>query len=309
MLIVHAPERDGEMMKTAPTSSDIGLPETRIEKMSPPTGLAADPRHVDVFRRLTGEDDSDDRDRRDRDKDTDDDTMTSDALSLADISADSSSSHDSPSQNPNSGGNFQAPTGKREDAAPAEEDDIDRSTDAVGSNDEQHLEVGMVTHHIQQDSRSTAEASATAREIRVERQAAVAELTQMLEASAVSLLAPEDGVHHDRVDLMLSMPPLEGVTVGLFTEEGRLVVEFAATGDAAHWLAEHARGMSEQLSTRLQRPVLTRIQTDRTQSDQGQTGRADADNDQAGDVEALSAPGGESGRDTHRVSKSGRNRS
>ncbi len=151
---------------------------------------------------------------------------------------------------------------KRKEAAGESEIDDEAPDDASAIDTSVTLETGWAGHYVHAEAHAMTDAAAAeARTVRVERHAAVTELVQILEASAATLLVPEEGMRHDRVDMMLSLPELEGTTVALFVEDGRLIVEFScASGTASQWLGNQARGMSDALSAKPRRPVLTRVQ-------------------------------------------------
>lgn len=257
-------------MKTAAMQSDATSREGRSGFPPAASDLTARPEQIEAFRQLSERRDDDDRHGR---HETDEDaTSSQDALSLVDFTLDAAPASETPPPAPASTAAFQAAMNAREsfaevrryEGAAEHGDRKDRdSSEAVSASDNNAApDVMVFAHYVQHDPHTQADAAATARSVRVERHAAVTELVQALESCAATLLTPEGGARHDRVDMMLSLPHMEGATVALFLENGRLVVEFAASGMAAKWLGGHARGMSEELSARLRRPVLTRIQAD-----------------------------------------------
>lgn len=255
-------------MKATAMQCDATVRESRSGLPSAASDLTVSPEQIEAFRRLAEPHDEDHQhDRHEPDEDA---AAGQDPMSLVDFTPDTASVSDTlPPAPPNPSAFEGAAMNPREACAEARRyeragedgDNKDKdSSDAVAGTDNSAAPDAMVfAHYVQQDAHAQADAAATARSVRVERHAAVVELVQVLESSAATLLTQQDGARHDRVDMMLSMPQLEGTTVALFLENGRLVVEFAASGAAAKWLGSQVRTMSDELSTRLRRPVLTRI--------------------------------------------------
>lgn len=258
-------------MKATAMQCDATARESRSELPSAASELMAPPEQIEAFRRLAERQDDDDKhDRHESDEDA---AASQDPMSLVDFTPDAAPVSETPPPAPSHPAAFQGPAmnaqesfaeTRRYERAGEEGDKKDKdSSDTVAGTDNSSAPDAMVfAHYVHQDAHAQAEAAATARSVRVERHTAVAELVQVLESSAATLLTPEDGARHDRVDVMLSTPHLEGTTVALFLENGRLVVEFAASGAAAKWLGSQVRTMSDELSARLRRPVLTRIHAD-----------------------------------------------
>lgn len=288
-------------MKAATMQSEATPREGRPGLPSAASDLMVPPEQIEAFRKLTEHQDDDDKhDRREADEDV---AASQDGLSLVDFTPDTTFASDTPPPAPADTAAFQAAMNARESfvdkryersAEDGDKKDKD-SSDAISGVDSGSTPDGIVfAHYIHQDTHAQADAAATARSVRVERHAAVTELVQVLESSAATLLTPEGGVSHDRIDLMLSLPQMEGTTVALFLENGRLVVEFAASGAAAKWLGSQARSMSEELSARLRRPVLTRIQADGEEAPEAEAAAARTDDGVVDRRRVVAAPRGAS---------------
>lgn len=246
-------------MKTSSISSNSGGSDVRSSPLA--DGMPADPEQVDIFQRLAespsdGSDQSDGQDAPSGGEIFDSDLPDSDGANESRLAAVSSEPMPDEEEVVSSASSDEEDSEEREIGEANEEDAASGGGSDSGPYE---LLIGQYAHH---DAGLQNETIVTERSVRVERQEAVKELTQLLDAAAVSLLASEDGVRHDRVDMLLSAPPLEGVTVSVYMEAGRMVVEFAASGAVGKWLGAHSRGMSEDLSARLKRPILTRVQSD-----------------------------------------------